>query len=59
MAFKYSKALPDPVNIRLPRELLEEIKRDAVNNERSLSAQVRFLLRMAVAMQQRQAGNNS
>lgn len=38
----------DPINLRLTEPLLEELQRQALENERTLSAQIRFLLQLAM-----------
>ncbi|MGB6066126.1 MAG: hypothetical protein WBG50_15100 [Desulfomonilaceae bacterium] len=38
----------DPINLRLTEPLLEELQRQALENERTLSAQIRFLLQLAL-----------
>jgi hypothetical protein len=38
----------DPINLRLTEPLLEELQRQALESERTLSAQIRFLLQLAM-----------
>jgi len=38
----------DPINLRLTEPLLEELQRQAIQSERTLSAQIRFLLQLAM-----------
>lgn len=38
----------DPINLRLTEPLLEQLQRQALENERTLSAQIRFLLQLAM-----------
>ena len=45
---KERKQLPNPTNVRLPRELLEQIQKQARRSERTLSQQIRWLLGRAV-----------
>jgi hypothetical protein len=59
MAPKQSVPLPAPVNVRIPEDLLETIRNDAAKNERTLSAQMRYLLRTAVAIQEEKSGMKS
>ncbi|HPQ05438.1 MAG TPA: ribbon-helix-helix protein, CopG family [Methanothermobacter sp.] len=33
------------MNVRIPKKLKEKIREDAINNERTLSEQVRYILR--------------
>jgi hypothetical protein len=41
----------DPINLRLTEPLLEELQRQALASERTLSAQIRFLLQMAIRVE--------
>ncbi|MGB6064492.1 MAG: hypothetical protein WBG50_06765 [Desulfomonilaceae bacterium] len=38
----------DPINLRLTEPLLEQLQRQALENERTLSAHIRFLLQLAM-----------
>jgi hypothetical protein len=42
--------LTDPVYVRLPVEVSEEIRRQAMAQERTLSSQIRFLVLKALQM---------
>ena len=59
MTPKQSAILPAPVNVRLPQDLLETIRSYTAETERTLSSQIRFLLRTTVAVQREKAGMKS
>jgi hypothetical protein len=57
MASINPKEFPNPVNVRLPEELVEKIRKQALKSERTLSGQVRWLLQRAV--QEEEQGNRA
>jgi hypothetical protein len=42
------RGLPNPINVRIPEQLVQTIREQAMRNERTLSGQVRWLLLQAV-----------
>jgi hypothetical protein len=36
--------LPNPVNVRFPKAMLEEVRKQALKSERTLSQQIRWLV---------------
>jgi hypothetical protein len=59
MSSKQTVTLPAPVNVRIPQDLLETIRHYAADTERTLSSQIRFMLRVAVRAHRAQVGNES
>jgi hypothetical protein len=54
MASIKPKKLPNPIYVRLPEELVETIRGQALQSERTLSSQVRWLLQRAVRRESEQ-----
>ncbi len=48
------KELPNTTNVRLPEDLVQTIRKQALKNERTLSGQIRWLLQRAVEAEQTQ-----
>jgi hypothetical protein len=46
--------LPDPINVRLPEELLTKVRQQALKNERTISGEVRWLLQRAVQEEEKE-----
>ncbi len=57
MASINPKEFPNPVNVRLSEELVEKVRRQALESERTFSGQVRWLLQRAV--QEEEQGNSA
>jgi hypothetical protein len=49
MAPKKSRELPNPVNVRLPEDLLDLIREEADKSERTLSQEIRWRLLRSVS----------
>jgi len=49
MAPKKSRDLPNPVNVRLPEDLLDVMREEAVKAERTLSQEIRWRLLQSVS----------
>ena len=51
MASINPKSLGEPIYVRLPLEMSEEIRKQAIQQERTQSSQIRFLLQKALRME--------
>ena len=49
MAPKKSRELPNPVNVRLPEDLLDVMREEAYKAERTLSQEIRWRLLQSVS----------
>jgi hypothetical protein len=52
MASINPNALSEPIYVRLTAEIAEEIRKQAIQQERTQSSQIRFLLSKALQMQE-------
>ncbi len=54
MASINTNTLTEPIYVRLTLEIAEEIRQQAIKQERTQSSQIRFLLQKALQMQERE-----
>ena len=57
MASINPKSLGEPIYVRLSLEMSEEIRKQAIQQERTQSSQIRFLLQKALRMEEQAERN--
>jgi hypothetical protein len=56
MASINPNTLTEPIYVRLPLEISEEIRRQAIKQERTLSSQIRWLIQQALQIPKQNGG---